>query len=294
MSTTSKEFLTLTASIVKTWKKVNNKDKLPLYDRIKELNNRFNADPSLAEKEYTFLFSTIADDVIKDPSLKWLKRSSVKIAVGGASMAPLIKTSVDLSDVWNKLHSLDDVISEFEETAAKFKRLFLTLAVEHNKSIAKDAKIKELLSTSQPEAKAEKPTETKDAKTPVDMGAMFNSLMPMIVAGLKNLPDFIEQYAEESKDDDGVMGQLMKIVKEAKIDEALKKISASLEGKESLDPTALLEEAKESFDMDAITATAKKNLEATSSNVASALAAARKKDKETTIEVPQLEAPDEE
>lgn len=287
---TSKEFLTLAASIVKTWKKANGKEKLPLYDRIKELNNRFNADPSLAEKEYTFLFSTIADDVIKDPSLKWLKRSSVKIAVGGASMAPVIKTSVDLSDVWNKLHSLEDVISEFEETVAKFKRLFLTLAVEHNKTIAKDAKIKELLSASQPAVKAEKPTETK---TPVDMSAMFNSLMPMIVAGLKSLPDLIEQYAEESKDDDGVMGQLIKIVKEAKIDEALKKISASLEGKESLDPTTLLEEAKESFDMDAITATAKKNLEATSSSVASALAA-RRKDKETTIEVPQLEAPDEE
>lgn len=286
---TSKEFLTLAASIVKTWKKANGKEKLLLYDRIKELNNRFNADPSLAEKEYTFLFSTIADDVIKDPSLKWLKRSSVKIAVGGASMAPVIKTSVDLSDVWNKLHSLDDVISEFEETVAKFKRLFLTLAVEHNKTIAKDVKIKELLSTSQPAVKAEKPTETK---APVDMSAMFNSLMPMIVAGLKNLPDFIEQYAEESKDEEnGVMGQLIKIVKEAKIDEALKKISASLEGKENLDPTALLEEAKESLDMDAITATAKKNLEATSSSVASALAARRK---EETIKVPQLEAPEEE
>lgn len=291
---TSKEFLTLVASIVKTWKKANSKEKLPLYDRIKELNNRFNADPSLAEKEYTFLFSMIAGDVIKDPSLKWLKRSSVKIAVGGASMAPVIKTSVDLSDVWNKLHSLDDVISEFEETVAKFKRLFLTLAVEHNKGIAKDAKIKELLSASQPTAKAEKPTETKDtdAKTPTDMSAMFNSLIPMLMTGLKSLPDYIEQYAEESKDEEnGVMGQLIKIVKEAKIDEALKKISASLEGKESLDPTALLEEAKESFDMDAITATAKKNLEATSSSVASALAARKR---EEAIKVPQLEAPDEE
>lgn len=209
-------------------------------------------------------------------------------------MAPVIKTSVDLSDVWNKLHSLDDVISEFEETVAKFKRLFLALAVEHNKGIAKDAKIKELLAASQPTAKAEKPTETKDtdAKTPADMGAMFNSLMPMIMAGLKSLPDYIEQYAEESKDEEnGVMGQLMKIVKEAKIDEALKKISTSLEGKESLDPTALLEEAKESFDMDAITATAKKNLEATSSSVASALAARKR---EEAIKVPQLEAPDEE
>lgn len=288
---TSKEFLTLVASIVKTWKKANSKDKLPLYDRVKELNNRFNADATLAEKEYTFLFSIIGNDVIGDPSLKWLKRSTTaKIVVGGASMAPVIKTSVDLSDVWNKLHSLDDVISEFDETVAKFKRLFLTLAVEYDKRIAKDTKIKELLST---KAKAEKPTETKDtdAKMPVDMGAMFSSLMPMIVAGIQNLPSFIEQYAEENKGEGGgVMGQVAKMIKEAKIDEALKKLSSSLEGKESFDPMALLAEAKESFDMDAITATAKKNLETSSSNLSAALAARKQ---EETIKVPQLEAPTE-